>query len=805
MTQAALDLHILYDIAMDRGLDVLVDDLLNDPNQDVQAVGLGLQARQDVLEHDLAQLPAQLIATFAQNTSPTICALVEQARQYNAQSWLRPRHQCVFSRKPTQVWDNDDAHDAFIGSIVTLPDNERFVTASEDGTMKVWHVDGTCQRVLNDHDIAINSIKLSPDGTQLLAASDDETCSLRPVTTFERDVTMRDHTYYVSEAAMTSLGKVVSTCKDGNVRVFDAKTGACLHTLTGHNAWVYALAVSPDGKRAVTGSLNNMVNVWDVEAGSLVKCVLGEGAGDVMTVWGDLYIGRTNDSGIGHADSPSEMRWSADGERLISVAKDIIVWDARADAFVETMRMDGHAWKIQDMALFDSDSKLVTVAHCIKIWDMNTGEELKSLIGHGGTEIYSVGVTPDERYLITGDNNGVLKCWDLHAILNEDAPTGHMGRVYEPVLFDAARKTVVTSSSDQTAIVWDADTGLPTHKLRGHTNLFVYPRGFIKDDTQCITVSDGEMRIWDVATGEQVKCHKHTNNSLYGFGGMCLYNDGKHAICGAVCYPLTRWDLASGQFVELTGKTAFCDDFALTSDQKFVLSDAYFDKDDDDDDEEDNLLNQWDEWDEADEYTPRAPAREVLDPPGYEYTCPVQLWDIEGARLYQQFYPPNPTGDNSDKEYPVAVSWNADETLVIGAYSDGRLHVWQREDAEVVWSVEAHDSFIYAMHRKGDCVVTVAKDNDLMNIKGFALEDGQMLWHYTVPNDTFYDPHFSEDGRYAIGRTDDHTVTWIDLEDGRIMGSFTNPRELSNMAFDGQMIVLGDEEGFITCLDVVMP
>ena len=40
-----------------------------------------------------------------------------------------------------------------------------------------------------------------------------------------------------------------------------------MRTLTGHTHWVVALAFSTDGTRIVSGSLDALVKIWEVEAG----------------------------------------------------------------------------------------------------------------------------------------------------------------------------------------------------------------------------------------------------------------------------------------------------------------------------------------------------------------------------------------------------------------------------------------------------------------------------------------------------------------------------------------------------------
>ena len=48
--------------------------------------------------------------------------------------------------------------------------------------------------------------------------------------------------------------RIVSGSFDQTVVVWDLETGKPIHRLTGHQDWVNSVAVSPDGRRIVSGS-----------------------------------------------------------------------------------------------------------------------------------------------------------------------------------------------------------------------------------------------------------------------------------------------------------------------------------------------------------------------------------------------------------------------------------------------------------------------------------------------------------------------------------------------------------------------
>jgi len=46
-------------------------------------------------------------------------------------------------------------------------------------------------------------------------------------------------------------------------------------TLKGHSAWVYAIAISPDGKTLASGSYNGTIKIWNLQRGELLHTING--------------------------------------------------------------------------------------------------------------------------------------------------------------------------------------------------------------------------------------------------------------------------------------------------------------------------------------------------------------------------------------------------------------------------------------------------------------------------------------------------------------------------------------------------
>jgi WD40 repeat protein len=71
----------------------------------------------------------------------------------------------------------------------------------------------------------------------------------------ETKTVLQGHTSPVIAVAVTSDGRrAVSASGDKTLRLWDLESGQTIHTLQGHTASVNAVAVTPDGRRAVSAS-----------------------------------------------------------------------------------------------------------------------------------------------------------------------------------------------------------------------------------------------------------------------------------------------------------------------------------------------------------------------------------------------------------------------------------------------------------------------------------------------------------------------------------------------------------------------
>jgi WD40 repeat protein len=360
-------------------------------------------------------------------------------------------------------------------------DGTHVSTRGEGPNVRLWDV-GPARILPAVHlGTTVTSIRFSHDGGRFVTASMDGTARLWDALSGAELLTVYAHHDPNYSAAFDSQEtRILTASEDGFARVFDSKTGAPLVTLRGHEKLVGSALFSPDGTRIVTGSDDGTGRLWDARTGATIA-VLPDGAVPIFGPDGKQILSRSNSVTF----TP---------QRVTSLAR---LWDGRTGKPASVLQ--GHQDLITSMAFSPDGRWIVTGAgdKSARIWNSESGQQSAILLGHEGG-VLSAAFSPDGKEVLTASEDHTARLWDARSGKPIAVLSGHEARV-TAAIFSPDGSKILTSTEDK-ARLWDAKTHVMLVLFKGQSEDGAFSHvSFSPDGKHVLTVANGTMQMWDAS------------------------------------------------------------------------------------------------------------------------------------------------------------------------------------------------------------------------------------------------------------------------------------------------------------------
>ena len=585
--------------------------------------------------------------------------------------------------------------------------------------------------------------------------------------------------------------RIVSGSLDAVARSWDAATGQPIGDLRpeatgqpvsgeerpyGAHDTVDSVALSPDGRRIVTGHRDGTVRVWDADTGQQI--------GDPLTA-----------PGIGTADS---VAFSPDGKRIVagcwgSDGASVRVWDAETGRPVG-QPMTADMGNVVSVAFSPDGKRIVSGGgdRAVRLWDADTGQPIgQPMTGHTDW-VQSVAFSPDGKRIVSGSRDTTVRLWDADTGQPIGQPmTGHTKRV-QSVAFSPNGKRIASGSADQTVRLWDADTGQPVGRpLTGHT-WWVNSVAFGPDGHQIVSASsDDTVRVWSLDSGPPVgrPLTPHSGTVAPAVSSVAVSPDGTRIVSGDEHGAVWLWDAATGQPVGQPMAHSGVNSVAFSPDGRRIVSGGG------------SAVRLWDVATGQPVGQPMTGTTSgvnsvAFSPDGKRIASgsgdgTVRLWDADTGQPVDQPMTGNTSGVSS-------VAFSPDGKRIISGNHDGTVRLWDADTGQPVGDLmTGHQGSVYAVAFSPDGTRIASGSGD-SSVRLWDAATGKPVGDPMTDTEVVLTVAFSPDGkRIASGGRSWNVRLW-DAATGRPIDQPLRGRsQVNSVAFspDGNLLVSASEDG----------
>jgi WD40 repeat protein len=372
-------------------------------------------------------------------------------------------------------------HGNLVRAVGFTPEGNRLVSASWDGTLRVWNLRENQDVLRLNTKESARCIAFSPDGTLLASGGNDHLIHLWSLPGGQEVKTLEGHTKNVLSLCFHPDGQTIASAAEENrVGLWDLKTQERIRWLKGPGGPVHRICYSPDGTRLYGIGANGTALEWDLQTGALTRKVPA------------------------HQSPALGLAVSADGARVATSGEDglIQIWDT-AD-WSNPVILRGHDKPVCSLAFRPDNQRLVSGDSLGRIfeWDLSTGQSLQLPVAHT-SEVTGLQYTPDSQRLVSCSLDKTLALW---------APADGQLLLTMPRTFAPVRAVQISADGNQIASAGDDGfVAVRSPECRCETmRVFPGPGGVAaagfseRGSEMLIRARSGTITAWDPRTGKEL-------------------------------------------------------------------------------------------------------------------------------------------------------------------------------------------------------------------------------------------------------------------------------------------------------------
>lgn len=341
--------------------------------------------------------------------------------------------------------------------------------------------------ILKAHTDEVWNVEWSRSGIFLATASKDRSAIIwrkesdtDPMTREYTPVhNLRDHPYSVDCMAWSSDDSILLTASAHYIKMWNTRTGICLHVLDDHSDVVTALEWLPDGLGFISGSLDSRIIIWDTDGkqrdswGRTPIRILDIATTPDCTrlIAIGMYDARTILS-AGNGTPQDEIGTPAAVAPSRSFERRVIVYNISSKQIERSLRLDGDLTSVktsQDTpyALI-SRSPPESSATCeIQLYDWKNEKFIRKYTGHKQSlhVIRSCFGGVESKFIASGSEDGNVYVWNRDTGELLKVLSGHGTGSVNSVAWNPKNERILAScSDDHTVRIWEAPppTALPS-------------------------------------------------------------------------------------------------------------------------------------------------------------------------------------------------------------------------------------------------------------------------------------------------------------------------------------------------------